>query len=122
MHEAERMYRLTIGFDKGYLSIPESKLAKAVYAKMTGGMFFCDGIVGEIMEDGRMIMEIKPDYHYYTGWDEDYIPKSKSDFQDIKDRCPNFRGYLTLATDIALDAKKSGNVALLDNELLLLQA
>lgn len=110
----EKWFRVKYGYSTGeHISVPESYLAKAIYAKHKQGLFsFNDRII-----DGKEIKTITPDYHKHTGWNEWYEPKDAEDFKQIERDCPDYKGCIDNATNLALDTIRTGNLSLLTNSL-----
>jgi hypothetical protein len=50
--------------------------------------------IGDKMIQGKHIISIEPDYHYYTGWYESYQPTTGDDWKQIERDCPKFDGYI----------------------------
>lgn len=115
MEQKERYFRVKYGYGAGdFISIPESYLAKAIYAKQKGILFSYN----DKMISGNEIKTFTPDYHKHTGWNEFYEPKDNEDFKQIERDCPKYDGCIDNATDLAIEAQRTGNIKLLENSLL----
>jgi hypothetical protein len=66
------------------VSITDSELEKALYAQRFG----IPVLLGGKQISGKEIKVIEPDYHYYTGWYESYVPNSGEDWLQIDRDCP----------------------------------
>ena len=64
--------------------------------------------IGDKMIQGKYIISIEPDYHYYTGWHETYSPKSGEDFRQIERDCPKFDGFIDAYKHRVVSLIKSG--------------
>lgn len=110
MTNESRWFRVRFGYAKGeFVSIPETKLATAIYAKQTGSSF----AYGNVFLDGREIKNITPDYHKHTGWNDDYDPHNTQDMLEIKRYCPNYDGVMDAATELAIRAGRDNNTLIL---------
>lgn len=116
MTTAERKFRVRFGFEKGeFISIPTEKLAFAIYAMQTGGIFKADGKVIK----GAEIKTITPDHHFHTGWLPWYEPKSADDFKQIERDCPkDYPEIIDRATLLAIRARSEQNIKLLEENIL----
>lgn len=114
MDKTKRYFRVKYGYTAGeFISIPEEYLAKAIYSKQKQTLFsYNDRII-----DGKEIKTFTPDFHKHTGWNEWYEPKDSEDFKQIERDCPDYTGYVDKATNIAIEAVRTGNVALLSSNL-----
>lgn len=85
-------FKVRYGFDKlATLSIDAGPdLERAIYAWVEQ----IPVTIGDKMIQGKHIISIEPDYHYYTGWYESYQPSTGDDFAQIERDCPNFEGYV----------------------------
>lgn len=111
MNNSTRWFRIKFGYKVGeFISIPEEKLPKAIYAMQTGGIFS----YGEKLMRGNEMKGITPDFHKHTGWNEWYEPKSAEDFEQIERDCPKYDGLIGLATDIAVKAMRENDLSLLE--------
>ena len=86
------VFKVRYGFDKlSTLRVHAGpELEKAIYA-------WAEGIpvtIGEKMIQGKHIISIEPDYHFYTGWYESYQPTTGDDWAQIERDCPKFDGYI----------------------------
>lgn len=116
MKNDERFFRIKYGYAKNeILSIPESKLATAIFAKQTGRMFQ----FGKAFIDGKEIKTITEDYHHHTGWNDLYEPKDAEDMRQIQRDCPDYTGCIDNATKLAIRAGKENNVDILNEPLML---
>ena len=114
MDKEKRWFRVKFGYGKmDFISIPEEKLAKCVYAWQTGGIF-SDGA----MLSGKEIKTITPDYHKHTGWNDWYEPKDAEDWLQIERDCPSYEGYVDAAITVAIKVIESKNTTLLDKPLI----
>lgn len=66
------------------------ELEKAIYAWIEQ----IPVALGDKMIQGKSILAIEPHYHYYTGWNPQYQPKSGEDFAQIQRDCPKFDGIV----------------------------
>jgi hypothetical protein len=66
------------------VSITDFELEKALYAQRFG----IPVLLGGKQISGKEIKVIEPDYHYYTGWYESYVPNSGEDWLQIERDCP----------------------------------
>lgn len=82
----EYRYVVRYGYDQlSKVSITAGpELEKAIYAKMHGRTVELSGRIF----DGKHIIDIRPDYHYYTGWYPHYQPQTGDDWQQIERDCP----------------------------------
>lgn len=114
MDKKTRWFRVKYGYNAGeFVSIPEEYLAKAIYSKQKHSLFsYSDRII-----DGKEIKTITPDYHKHTGWNEWYEPNDAEDFKQIARDCPDYTGYIDRATDLAIQAQRTGDVSLLNSPL-----
>lgn len=79
-------YRIITGYKSSdYIPIPEEYLEKAISSMITGKVF----VFKNHLVRGNEIKEIKPDYNYYTHWNDDYNPTSEADRLQIKQECPD---------------------------------
>lgn len=85
-------FRVRYGFDKmSSLSIEAGpELEKAIYAWVEQ----IPVTIGGKMIQGKHIISIEQDYHYYTGWYESYQPTTGDDWKQIERDCPDVDGYI----------------------------
>ncbi len=85
-------FKVRYGFDKlSTLSVEAGpELEKAIYAWVEQ----IPVTIGGKMIQGKHIISIEGDFHYYTGWYETYLPTSGDDFAQIERDCPKFEGYV----------------------------
>jgi len=112
--ETKRYFRVRYGYNNSeFISIPEEYLAKAIYSKQKHTLFsHNDKII-----DGKEMKTFTPDYHKHTGWNEWYEPKDSEDFKQIERDCPSYDGYIDKATNLAVEATRTGNIKLLSTPL-----
>jgi len=101
------MFKVRYGFDRmATLSIEAGQdLEKAIYA-------WTEQIpvtIGGKMIQGKHIISIEPDYHYYTGWYESYSPTTGDDFKQIERDCPSFDGMIDAYRQRVMELVGSGN-------------
>lgn len=79
-------YKVKYGFDAtSFVTVEDGpELEKAIYAwiKQT------PVAIGGRMINGKNIISIEPNYHKYTGWYDNYVPKSGEDWKQIERDCP----------------------------------
>jgi len=83
--KTELRFRVNYGFTAlEKISIDETELEKAVYAHK-----YCEVVqLSNRQINGKYIIDIMPDIHYYTGWYDSYSPSTGEDFAQIKRDCP----------------------------------
>lgn len=81
----ELRFRVKYGFNNlDKISIDETELEKALYAQK----------FGEVVQlrnkqiNGKYIIDISPDVHYYTEWFDTYEPTTGDDIKQIERDCP----------------------------------
>lgn len=86
------MFKVRYGFDKmSTVSIEAGPdLERAIYAWIEQLPI----TIGGKMIQGKHIISIEPDYHFYTGWYDSYIPTSGDDWKQIERDCPKFDGII----------------------------
>jgi hypothetical protein len=74
-----KYFRIKYGYGKNeFFSVPESEVAKAMYAMTRGTIFSCSsGVVA-----GKSIIAITPDYHRFLGLNPNY-ELQEEDFRQI---------------------------------------
>lgn len=82
----KHMYKVKYGFDSlSSITIEAGPdLEKIIFAWLKQTPVAVNGR----MFDGKYIIDIKPDYHFYTGWYENYQPTLGDDFKQIERDCP----------------------------------
>lgn len=79
-------YKVKYGFDNlsqvSVVAGPE--LEKVIYAWLKQTPV---AVAGRML-NGKHIIDIKPDYHYYTGWYDHYEPTDGDDWKQIQRDCP----------------------------------
>lgn len=82
----KHMYKVKYGFDTLSSITVEAgaELEKAIYSWLKQTPV----AIGGRMINGKHIIDIKPDYHYYTGWYPNYEPSSGDDWKQIERDCP----------------------------------
>lgn len=85
-------FKVRYGFDKmSSLSVTEGpELERAIYAWIEQ----IPVTIGGKMIQGKHIISIEQDYHYYTGWYESYQPTTGDDWAQIARDCPDVEGYI----------------------------
>jgi hypothetical protein len=80
------MYRVRYGFDAMSSVRVEAgpELEKVIFAWLKQTPV----AIGGRMIQGKHIIDIKPDYHFYTGWYDNYQPTSGDDWKQIERDCP----------------------------------
>jgi hypothetical protein len=82
----EKRFKVRFGYTAmDRVSIDESELEKALYAQRFG----VPVLLGGKQISGKEIKVIEPDYHFYTGWYESYVPNSGDDWLQIERDCPS---------------------------------
>ncbi|MFS4438574.1 hypothetical protein ACMA5I_10195 [Paracoccaceae bacterium GXU_MW_L88] len=103
-------YLVRYGYDQlSKVSIEAGKdLERVIHAKMAqkpvevGGRIF----------DGKHIIDIRPDYHFYTGWFPHYQPNTGDDWKQIERDCPpEMETLLSQYTDKVRQLVVSGRTA-----------
>lgn len=102
-------FKVRYGFDRmATLSIEAGQdLERAIYA-------WTEQIpvtIGNKMIQGKHIISIEPDYHYYTGWYESYQPTSGDDFRQIERDCPSFDGYIEAYKQRVVELIRTGRAS-----------
>lgn len=80
-------YKIKYGFDAlSQVSVEAGpELEKVIYAWLKHTPVSVSGR----MINGKHIIDIKPDYHFYTGWYDSYEPTNGDDWKQIERDCPN---------------------------------
>jgi hypothetical protein len=114
-------FKVKYGFKSdNFISIEAGgELEKAIHAWQTGSI----ATLGGKMINGNNIISIEPDYHYYTGWYDHYLPTTGDDYAQIERDCPDYDGVLDhyrnrvqhlLDSGRAVDIGKGVSIPLLD--------
>ena len=79
------VYKVVYGFNKGeHWRIEEDELEKFLYAQRLEKVVATKGK----QINGRNILRIEEDWHYYTGWNYDYVPSDAEDRKQIERDAP----------------------------------
>lgn len=92
MKKDKIVFKVRYGFDKmSHVRIEAGpELEKVIYAWRKQ----IPVTLGDRIIQGKHIISIEPDYHYYTGWYESYQPVTGDDWAQIDRDCPKFDGYI----------------------------
>lgn len=83
--EKKLRYRVITGYNSNdYLSITDDFLEKAKICMITDRVFTYKGTYVR----GTEIKKIEEDYRYYTGWNDEYYPKTQDDRLQIEKEMP----------------------------------
>lgn len=81
------MYKVSWGYNDPTKQVSVAAgpdLERVIYAKLKGQPVEVNGKIF----DGKHIIDITPDYHYYTGWYPSYQPRDADDWKQIDRDCP----------------------------------
>jgi hypothetical protein len=108
-----KYFRIKYGYGKNeFFSVPETDVAKAMYAMTRGTIFSCSS--GTVA--GKSIIAITPDYHRFLGVNPDYELQGE-DFRQIgNSKMREFEEIIALSSEKASAALPGGITRQLESQ------